>query len=124
MSETHRLLGGISAAVGVWVFISAFVIGMAGAQFWSELIVGAAVFVLAGYSAIQADTAETGNPWASGLAGLLGLWLIATPFVYGAIGPSVWSSVISGSIVAVLSGYNAYEAWETTGPPTRESTGA
>ncbi|MFB6189539.1 MAG: SPW repeat protein [Halapricum sp.] len=113
MSETHRWIGGISALFGAWVFVSAFVFGMAGAHFWNDLIVGAAIFVLAGYSATQADASETANSWTSGLAALLGLWVIATPFVYGAASAALWSSVISGIVVAVLSGYNMYEASES-----------
>ncbi|MFB6171886.1 MAG: SPW repeat protein [Haloarculaceae archaeon] len=124
MSETHRWIGGISALFGAWVFVSAFVFGMAGAHYWNDLIVGAAIFILAGYSATQASTSTTGNAWASGLAALLGLWTIATPFVYGAATASMWSGVVSGIVVAVLSGYNAYAAWESTGSSTATTTGA
>lgn len=123
MSETHRWIGRFSALVGAWVFVSAFAFDMVGAHFWNDLVVGAAIFVFAGYSTIQAGTSETGAAWASGLAGLLGLWMIATPFVYGAAA-SMWSSVVSGIVVAVLSGYNAYEASETVGTSTAETTGA
>lgn len=124
MSETHRWIGGVSALFGAWVFVSAFVFDMVGAHFWNDLVVGAAIVVLAGYSASQASTSETGNAWASTLAGLLGLWLIATPFVYGAAGAVLWSGVVSGVVVAVLSGYNAYAASDAAGASTTGTTGA
>lgn len=123
MSETHRWLGAISALFGAWVFVSVFVFGTSGAHFWNDLVVGAAIVVLAGYSAMQATASETANPWASALAGLLGLWTIAAPFVYGATGMAMWSSVVSGIVVAVLSGYNAYEAREAAGASTSGTPG-
>ncbi|MFB6109085.1 MAG: hypothetical protein ABEJ82_09665 [Haloplanus sp.] len=124
MSRTHRWIGSVSALVGAWVFVSAFVLDMAGAHFWNDVVVGAAIFVLAGYSAVRASGSETGNVWASGLAGLLGLWTIATPFVYGAGSTSMWSGVVSGVVVAVLSGYNAYAASNAAEASTAGTTGA
>lgn len=119
MSMNHRWIGGISALFGAWVFVSAFVFGMAGAHFWNDIVVGAAIFVLAGYSAGRA----TANAWSSGLAALLGLWMIVTPFVYAGVGTAAtWSGVISGIVVAVLSGYNAYRANESTGGTAPAST--
>jgi hypothetical protein len=123
MSETHRWIGGISALFGAWLFVSAFVFDMSGAHFWNDLVVGAAIVVLAGYSATQADAMSPGNSWTSGLAALLGLWMIATPFVYGAATYAMWSSVVSGVAVAILSGYNAYEAADTGSASITGSTG-
>lgn len=119
MSEIHRWVGGISALFGAWVFASAFVFDMVGAHFWNDVVVGAAIVVLAGYSAVQA----TANTWTSGLAGLLGLWMIATPFVYAGVSTAaMWSGVVSGIVVAVLSGYNAYQADEPAEGSTVETT--
>lgn len=122
MSETHRWLGGIDLVVGAWVFVSAFAFAMVGASFWNNVVVGAAIFVLSGYSAYEASESEPGNMWTSGLSGLLGLWMIVAPFVYGSAGIALWSDVLSGIVVAVLAGYNAYEASESAGTATTQST--
>ena len=110
MSETQRWIGGLSALVGAWVFVSTFVFGLSSSHFWNNVVIGAAIVILAGYSAVQASESRGPNPWASGLAALLGLWMIVAPFVFQTAGSVVlWSDVLSGAVVAVLSGYNAYE---------------
>lgn len=40
---------------------------------------------------------------------MLGLWLIAAPFVLGVTGSSLWNAVIVGVIIASLGGYNWYQ---------------
>ncbi|ADQ66282.1 hypothetical protein C499_09162 [Halogeometricum borinquense DSM 11551] len=110
MVDTSQWFNSISALFGAWLFASAFVFGMGGAQFWNSLIIGAAIALLAGYGAYRTRETGMGNTWTSGLAGLLGVWMIAAPFVYGAATTVMASSVISGLVVAVLSGYEAYEA--------------
>lgn len=113
MSETHRWISGLALLVGAWVFVSAFVLQIGGGHYWNNIVVGAAIVLLSGFSATQAGESATPNVWASGLSGLLGLWMIATPFVYGAATSVVlWSGVLSGIAVAVLEGYNTYAASE------------
>ena len=114
MTDHSEWISGISALFGAWVFLSAVVFRMAGAQFWNTLVVGGAIAALAGFSASHARKTGSGNRWSSGLAALLGLWTVASPFVYGAVTAAWWSSVVSGSVVAALSGYEAYEAQATT----------
>lgn len=111
MSTTRRWLSGIALVVGAWVFASAFVLDIAGGHYWNNIVVGAAIFVLSGYSALRDMEDEAPSTWTSGLSALLGLWMIATPFVYGYANQTVLASgVVSGVIVAVLEGYNAYTA--------------
>lgn len=124
MTDHSQWISGISALFGAWVFVSAFVFGMNGAHYWNALVVGAAIAVLAGFSAFRAQETGSGNTWSSGLAALLGLWMIASPFVYGAVTAVWWSSIISGVAVAALSGYEAYEAQSTTTASGTESPGA
>jgi len=111
MSTTRRWLSGIALVVGAWVFASAFVLDVGAGQYWNNIVVGASVLVLSGYSALREMAEEAPSTWASGLSALLGLWLIATPFVYGYANQTILaSSALSGVIVAVLEGYNAYTA--------------
>lgn len=123
MAQTHRWLTGVSALFGAWVFVSAFVYGMTGAHYWNNLVVGAAIFLLAGYGVLQ-SASEGAVVWASGLAALLGLWMIVTPFVYGVASAMMWSGIVSGIVVAVLSGYSAYDLNRSERATAAEGSGA
>ncbi|WP_232686574.1 SPW repeat domain-containing protein [Halobacterium zhouii] len=123
MTSTGRWLAGVSALIGAWIFVSAFLYELQVGHFWNNVIVGAAIVVLAAYSGYQAMEMSASRG-ASGLAALLGLWMIVTPFVYpgvevtwlwgnaptGANTAILWSDLISGALVAVFSGYNAAQA--------------
>lgn len=125
MSETHRWLGAISTLVGAWVFASAFVFDMATPHFWNNVLAGAGIVGFAGYVALRAAKTTRGVRIAASVATLLGLWMIATPFVFGvgttsmlafeSTTTAMWSGVISGFVVAVLSGYTANEARKSGG---------
>lgn len=46
--------------------------------------------------------------WLAGINGLLGLWLIAAPFIFSAPVGDLWNDVVVGALVAGLAGYNYY----------------
>ncbi|MFB6075199.1 MAG: SPW repeat protein [Haloarculaceae archaeon] len=124
MAQMHRWLSGISALFGAWVFVSVFALGASGSHYWNDLVVGAAIFILAGYSFLQ-EASEPSVVWTSALAALLGLWMIATPFVYSGVSSTMmWSGVISGVVVAILSGYDAYDANRSGRTAAAERSGA
>lgn len=130
----NRTAGWIAALFGVWILITPFFWG--GAQgawggggawlYWSNVISGIVIAILAGYSA------QSGNTQSGGLAALVGIWVLITPFFWGAMsGPGLawwggggawlyWSNVISGIIVAILAGYST----RFGGTSTEESTTA
>ena len=123
MSETttrnrgNRSTGYISAAValiGAWIVISAFVYEPPAANFWNDVIVGAAIGIIAGYNAMRADDVEGINTGAASLVALLGLWMAIAPFIFEVFSDGAfWSDVVSGLLVAALAGYNAYQSRET-----------
>jgi hypothetical protein len=122
MSETTTTdrgdeMGGYVAAatalVGAWIVISGFLYSPPPANFWNDVIVGAAIGIVAGYNALKADDPEGINTGAASLVALLGLWMVVAPFIFEATGGALWSDVVSGAIVAILAGYNAYRARET-----------
>ena len=50
---------------------------------------------------------------------LLGLWLIAAPFAFGANGVLLWNDVVVGSIVTLLAAYNwSVAEFEVGGAPS------
>ncbi|WP_254768390.1 SPW repeat domain-containing protein [Salinilacihabitans rarus] len=46
--------------------------------------------------------------WVSALAALLGLWLVASPFVFEATETAVWNDTMTGTAIFLLAGYNFY----------------
>ena len=126
MSETttttrdNASSGYISAAaalIGAWIVISAFLYAPPAANFWNDVIVGAAIGIIAGYNALKADDVEGVNTGAASLVALLGLWMMIAPFIFEVFTDGAfWNDVVSGLLVAVLAGYNAYQSRETERP--------
>ena len=56
----------------------------------------------------ESGTISTTIKWLAGVNGLLGLWLIAAPFIWSAPVGDLWSDVIVGLLIAGLAGYNYY----------------
>ncbi|WP_132057897.1 SPW repeat domain-containing protein [Halorussus amylolyticus] len=113
-TETGSTGGWISAIVallGGWLVVSAFVFEPPAANFWNDIIVGAAIGIIAGYNAIKTDDYEAVSTGAASLVALLGLWMVVAPFVFETLTETAfWSDVITGALVAVLGGYNAYQS--------------
>jgi hypothetical protein len=131
-----RGAGGIVVLLGIWILITPFFWGTAtgtgawgggGAWlYWSNIISGIVIAILAGYST------SSGNSGAGWLAALVGIWVLITPFFWGAMSGAglawwggggawlYWSNVISGIIVAILAGYSV----RSGGTETSESTTA
>lgn len=112
MSKIVKWLAGLNALLGAWLIAVPFIfevesdIGM-----WNHIIVGAAILVLSGYNAMQADEDDPGSTWAAAGSSLLGLWMIVAPFLFTVGDPIVfWNDIVVGIVVAVLAAYNAYEA--------------
>lgn len=48
--------------------------------------------------------------WLTGIAAIIGLWVIATPFVWDVPATFLWLTVLVGVEITVLSAYTAYKA--------------
>ncbi|MFC3957074.1 SPW repeat domain-containing protein [Halovivax cerinus] len=46
--------------------------------------------------------------WVSALAAIVGLWLVASPFVYGGPDAAYWNNTLVGTGIFLLAGYNFY----------------
>ncbi|WP_433631433.1 SPW repeat protein [Halomicrococcus sp. NG-SE-24] len=116
-----KWLSGFVSLVGAWIFVSAFVYDtMSTVSYWNNVIVGLAIFLIAGYNYYRMTNGYEVSVGSAGFVALLGLWMILVPFVIADIGAAFWSDVISGIVVAGIAGYNAYAGREMrTGAPTR-----
>ncbi|MFB6186622.1 MAG: SPW repeat protein [Halobacteriaceae archaeon] len=115
---------GIAALGGIWAIIAPFIwMGVSSSMMWSNIIIGAAVFLLAGFSWYRKYTGESAHKVASWLAAIGGLWFIVAPFVFTGVPNNLMiTNVIAGIIVAVLAGYTAYQGGETEGFTAGEPT--
>lgn len=94
--------------LGLWLIVAPFLLGAPTADLWNDVIVGGLIAVLAGYNWYRTTQGEEVSTSGAALNSLLGLWLIAAPFVFGVSGALLWNDVIVGIIVASLAGYDIY----------------
>lgn len=101
-------LSGLNIALGLWLFISPFVLGitaMEGATL-NFLIIGAAIAVMAIVRLMRPLQFEG----VSLTNAVLGAWLIIAPFVlgYSAFSTPLWNSIIVGALVLLASGLSIW----------------
>ncbi len=131
--EQGKWISGLVALIGAWMIAAPFVFEtiwpaqfeLLEAHFWSDVIVGLALLVLGGYNYYRRSDERLANSGVAMLIALLGLWMIATPFVFGIEGADVgmdvladgdlmaWNDVLLGLVVFLLGAYSAYEARDT-----------
>lgn len=96
------------ALLGLWMMVSPRVLQFAGMQagiqshaIWNAWLVGAAIVLVTVGSRF---VVEIWSPWQDGINALLGLWLMASPWVLGfaAHVTARTNSVVAGFLVAVL----------------------
>jgi len=95
-----RAASGLDILAGIWLVIAPFVLNYSahGGSTANDVVVGIVVLLLAGY---QAAGENYRTSWPSWVNTLLGLWLIATPFLFSFPSGSaaMWNDVILGIIV-------------------------
>ncbi|MBA2664662.1 MAG: SPW repeat protein [Bradymonadaceae bacterium] len=100
-------MSGVNVIAGIWLFISPFILGISmleGATL-NFLLVGAAIAILAVVRMVRPLRFETLS-WTNGV---LGLWLIVSPFIigYSAYPSALWNSIVVGAIVLVIAALSA-----------------
>lgn len=107
----------ITLIVGVWLILSPRLLGLpdggaepaagVSAATWNFMIIGAVVAVLAAFELFAF------REWEEWIGAALGAWLVISPWVLGfqASFPATANAVVSGLIVAALSGWTAIEVY-------------
>jgi hypothetical protein len=91
---------GLDVVAGIWLVIAPFILNYTGMSMQNDIIVGVAVAVLAA-SRLMGEGYRIA--WPSWVNAILGVWLIAAPFVMGyANTTATWNDVVLGIIVAIL----------------------
>ena len=117
---TQKTLSWVVVLAGIWEVVAPFVLGytVTTAALWDAVIVGAVLIVLGAWAALSnQEGTDRGLDW---LNALVGLWLIAAPFVleYTGIAAALWNDVVVGIIVAVVAGYAAVALGQRQHPQT------
>ncbi len=101
-----RAASGINVLLGAWLIASPWIYGYTGlpGAFWNSIVVGALILI---FAAGRFSTPMAGASWANVL---LGLWTIASPWIFGYTGNSsaFWNSIILGILVTILAGWSGY----------------
>lgn len=121
MSTTTKWLAGLNALLGIWLLVVPFVFDVPTAAMWNAVIIGGLISVLGGYNYYLTTQEKEVNVGVASINAMLGLWVIAAPFLFQPGTAALWNDVIVGALVATFGGYNAYEANRVsiaTGQPT------
>ncbi len=88
----------VNVLLGAWLIASPWIFGYDGISMalWDSVIIGALIVI---FAAARYATPLGGASWPSVV---LGLWTIASPWVFGFVGAGRWNSVVLGIIVALL----------------------
>lgn len=124
-AERGKWVSALIALAGIWLAGATLFFDALAANFWNSIIIGGALIALGGYNYYRRASDELGSTAAAVISALLGLWLVAAPFIFGA-GFDVtggfgelttefwfWNDVIVGLVVLALGAYSAYEASDT-----------
>lgn len=94
---------GLAAGLGAWILWSGVFLTGSGPIIWSNFLAGAAIAVFASYAAAWPDGGRLPAIAAPAIALLLGIWVLAAPFVLEVTAARLfWSNVVSGALVALL----------------------
>ncbi len=114
----------VDALLGVWFIASPFVLRFNAQRSPMVLsIIGGGILVLLSLWQLGVEDGRS-RAWADYVNALVGLWLIALPFVYRlqTVPHLLWTSVVGGALVVLLSAYLASRATAQTGTPREAHT--
>jgi hypothetical protein len=133
--EQGKWISAIIALAGLWLigeaifvdFLLEESVALGIEDFWNDLVVGIGLLALGAYNYSRRANEKLGSAGAAGLAALLGLWLIVSPFALGIEVNAMefmselgfYHDVVIGLLVFGLGVYSAYETSTVdTGTPT------
>jgi hypothetical protein len=113
MTRLTKWLAGTNALLGAWLVVAPAVFETTSAGLLNDMLVGLLVVSIGTYNYYRTTQGHEVGRWASVANALLGVWLVAAPFVFGGItGAALYNDVTVGALVAVFAGYNAYRSDE------------
>lgn len=115
--ERGKWVSALIALLGLWMIVEALWFDLVAAQVWNDIVVGALLLAVGGYNFSRRADERVGSMGAAMLAALLGLWLVASPMMFGIDGglteatndAGFWNDIAVGLLALVLGAYSAYE---------------
>lgn len=118
--ERGKWISALVALLGLWLVLEPFLLEVTATNFWNDIVIGVALIALGGYNYYRRADERLGSVAVGVFVALLGLWMIAAPFMFGidtgateATGLNFWNDIIVGALAFVLGAYSAYEARDT-----------
>ncbi|ESP88604.1 SPW repeat domain-containing protein [Candidatus Halobonum tyrrellensis] len=116
--EQGKWLSAVIGLLGLWMIVQGFLFDLVATQMWNDVIVGALLAAVGAYNYYRRSDEQVGNVGAAAVAALLGLWLIAAPFVFGADAGfteaanelGFWNDIVVGLIALAAGAYSAYQS--------------
>ncbi|SEV86015.1 hypothetical protein [Natrinema salifodinae] len=117
--ERGKRLSAAVGLVGLVLLGQAALVDLAAGQFWNDALVGATLLAAGGYNYYRRANAEFGSLGVAVLVALVGLWLVAAPFLLGAGSATAggaettsavgfWTDIVAGLVAFGLGTYSAY----------------
>lgn len=103
---------GLAAGLGAVIFFSGIFFTGTGYVVPNNVVAGVLIGAAGSYAAAVPGGGRIPAILAPVVVLLVGLWVLATPFVFGVTGPLLWSSVVLGGVVAILGAASAYGGWQ------------
>ncbi|MFC4542542.1 hypothetical protein ACFO5R_11495 [Halosolutus amylolyticus] len=122
MDAITRAAAAGNVAIGCWLVVAPIVVDAPAIGWWNDAVVGTVVVLAAGTNYARAVRRRPASAIGSGLAAILGLWLVVAPFALGIKGVALWNDVVAGTLVASFAGYNAYVATLAATDPALRTT--
>lgn len=113
-------LSALIALLGVYLVLEVAIFELVAAQLWNDLLVGLLLVGAGGYNFHRQLNAHDGSVGVAGIAVLIGLWLVVSPFVFGPSAPLMpiaenigsWNNIAVGVATIALGAYSAYRIRE------------
>lgn len=103
-----KWLSGLVAVIGLWIAVSPAIFDATDTGLWNNVIVGAAILLIAGFNFYRIMNGQSSLFAAMGLVVLLGAWTIIAPFAIDiGVDELLWSGAIAGVLVVLFGGYVA-----------------
>ncbi|MGH8113824.1 MAG: SPW repeat protein [Rhodanobacteraceae bacterium] len=123
IAAQRRNASGLNVLIGCWLIASPWIFGYTGniSAFWNSIGAGALIAILAA----SCLASRRGIVWSSWWNVLLGLWAIASPWIYGYAfnHMAMWDCVAVGIAVTLLATYRGSATpVEHPGTPTPTAT--
>ena len=113
---------GLVAVIGTWIFWSGVLVTGSGWIVTLNVLLGGAIATVGAYTAAWPSDGPLSVPSvvAPVIAFVFGIVVLVVPFLLGVTQDVLlWSNVIAGALVTLLSGASMYGSWQLTGTATR-----